>query len=304
MADIDFIYNESYTASTAGLSTNANILGREQLDFGSLVYNDVLWTDSVTGEQQTRRSFTNPNSVSVYVCISAYFENGYSRVSSNDFSYYCDGTVTPYFASGSAGYDLWASLFVLLSPGARIAILAVREQNVRAGFTLSVTDSFVKPTLLATAAGAAVSAGGDLPLLPATPAPPESTRVLGCTYQASVPGGYTDPACFANATLPSGVVAGTSNQSGIRYSTLTNNGTDEYTGYFNFYAAGAYGLKYIAPDGEMTNALDDRGWSAFRLKVGGSISFGWQSISGDIVVGLFFAPWAFSRDPVVSSSVV
>jgi len=121
-------------------------------------------------------------------------------------------------------------------------------------------------------------------------------HTYGWSYQA--PPGTGDPMNFGSlAGLPDGVVVTNyvnSVQGNYGMSELTNNSTQDYCGYLQFWSDGAYGLRYNCPGGESTRASDSTGWSAFSLKAGETASYGWVSSYNTACVSLFLTPsWQF-----------
>lgn len=141
-------------------STNGNILGRDQLDWASLLYVDQVWYDENTSTGTPLRSFINPNDVPMFVFLQAEFIGGYSRISTNDFSVRYKSAVAPILEAGAVGYNLVATVYAYLFPGESFTIEAAREQQVPVNYTVSVSQRTIDPSIYeGTAVADAIQSG-------------------------------------------------------------------------------------------------------------------------------------------------
>lgn len=178
-------------------STNSNILGRDQLDWASLLYVDQVWYDGSDPTGVPIRSFVNPNDQPMFVFLQAVFVGGYSRISSNNFNIRYKANVAPIVEAGVVGYDLVATVYAYLYPGESYCLVAEREQQVPVNYTVSVSQRSIDPIEYAGSSGTSVVQTGtavkDLSL-------PDTWFLL--TYNGDFP--VSDPNGFNSVGLPDG----------------------------------------------------------------------------------------------------
>lgn len=202
-------------------STNGNILGRDQLDWASLLYVDQTWHDSSSGDPYLRRSFVNPNDAPMFFFLQAEFVNGYSYTSSNDFTFRYASNVKPSVSAGAIKSDLIVTAYAYLYPGESFCIEAVREQQVPVRYTLSVSQRSINPAVFEGISGKSVAQLGTDSVQGSL----EGTSQF-MSYEGVFP--TEDPCGFGSVELPNGFsrvavqsnsyqVVGVRNDSGRRY---------------------------------------------------------------------------------------
>lgn len=178
-------------------STNSNILGRDQLDWASLLYVDQVWFDSTDSTGVPLRSFVNPNDQPMFVFLQAEFTGGYSRISSNNFNIRYKSNVMPIVEGGVVGYNLVATVYAYLYPGESFCLVAEREQQVPVNYTISVSQRTIDPIEYVGVSDKAVI---QLGLATSAVTVPDTWTLH--TYNGDFPA--TDPNGFNTVPLPDG----------------------------------------------------------------------------------------------------
>lgn len=214
-------------------STNGNILGRDQLDWASLLYVDQVWYDGNDPAGVPLRSFVNPNDQPMFVFLQAEFINGYSRIYSNNFNIRYRSNVPPVLEAGTVGSNLVATVYAYLFPGESFCLVAEREQQVPVNYTASVSQRTIDPVPYEGSVGAGVTQTG---VSTSKVSLPRVSR-----YHQLV-GGFSRGDCIGISRvqgMPSGIVFTRSPDGQI--GTLSNDGEDMWMAHISAYIGGYTG---------------------------------------------------------------